>query len=179
MKKTVIDVSSMSEEGTKNMKSFVYDSSNTGDRLRLRADTVLDGKPSGRSILDAVIVKDGTFVETSCPLTKNVLLPFEGNEDVQQKVILGTSQYFTEISWDPEPKSMLVDGEPVYLVQSDLVGGRRMAVAKRSVILVFEASPVQEFLDGGLQPEDISNKVVTAVVNQSITEYNSHGICGV
>lgn len=161
MRLGVIDVSSMSEKSAKSMKSFVYNHGNTGDTLRLRVETYKNEKSSGKTVVESVFVKDGTFVETSS-LNNNLFLPFEGAENLQQRVLVGTFQDFTEISWDPVIKSVLVDGVVVRLGQPFFAGGRRMSMAKGSVVIVFEDSPAREFPEPGIQSEVINNEGVIA-----------------
>ena len=149
MKESIIDVASMDAAGVTEMKKFLYEYAETGDLLRVNVSF-----DSSRSfVTDAVFLGDGAVLPT---LETNVFLPFEGIPKTDPITISDTKFEFLD-------SKVVVNGEEVGFGSPFVVGGRRVVLAKGSVVLLLEDSLVRVFPEEGVQSEVIENDGTLAV----------------
>jgi len=157
MRDSIIDVASMDSAAVSEMKKFLYEYGTTGDLLRvnvsLDSGVVTSGVNSKPFVAEAVFLADGAQVPT---LDTNMFLPFEGVPDAQDITISSSKfQYIND--------KVVVDGVPVEFGSPFVVGGRRVVLAKGSVVLLLEDSLVRVFPEEGVQSEIIVNDGTLAV----------------
>lgn len=157
MKDSIIDVASMDAAGVTEMKKFLYEHGATGDLLRVNVSF-----DSRKFVADAVFLEDGANLLT---LDTNVFLPFEGVPDAQDIMISSSKFEFVD-------DKVIVDGVEVGFGSPFIVGGRRVVLAKGSVVLLLEDSLVRVFPEEGVQGEIILNDGTLAVGDVMTT-----GIC--
>lgn len=157
MRDSIIDVASMDAVGVLEMKKFIYEFGKTGDLLRVNVS--LGVSSSETFVTDAVFVEDGAHVTN---LDTNVFLPFEGVPDARDITISSsTFQYVDD--------RVFVDGQKVELGSPFMVGGRRVILAKGSVVLLLEDSLVRVFPEDGVQSEIVVNDGALAVGDVTTT----------
>lgn len=157
MRDSIIDVASMDALGVLEMKKFIYEFGKTGDMLRVNVS--LGVSSSETFVTDAVFVEDGAHVTN---LDTNVFLPFEGVPDARDITISSsTFQYVDD--------KVFVDGQEVELGSPFMVGGRRVILAKGSVVLLLEDSLVRVFPEDGVQSEIVVNDGALAVGDVTTT----------
>lgn len=149
MKESIIDVASMDAAGVSEMKKFLYEYGTTGDLLRVNVSF----DDSKKFVTDAVFLEDGANLST---LDTNVFLPFEGVPDAQDIIISSSKFEFVD-------DKVIVDGLEVGFGSPFIVGGRRVVLAKGSVVLLLEDSLVRVFPEEGVQSEIILNDGTLAV----------------
>lgn len=150
MKDSIIDVASMDAAGVTEMKKFLYEFGTTGDLLRVNVG--FDSTPK-KFVADAVFLEDGANLST---LDTNLFLPFEGVPDAQDIMISSSKFEFVD-------DKVIVDGVEVGFGSPFFVGGRRVVLAKGSVVLLLEDSLVRVFPEEGVQSEIILNDGTLAV----------------
>lgn len=144
MKSSIIDIARMDDEGVLSLKQFVYEYGKSGDILRMNVN-----------IHDTMVVTDAIFVEDgyeASEITDNLLLPFEGKYEDQYVTIDGN-----KIQYHASTNNVEVDGTPVTFGDSFFLGGRRVTLARGSIVLVIEDSLPLPFPEEGLQSEIIKN----------------------
>ena len=152
MRDSIIDVASMDSAGVLEMKKFLYEHGQTGDLLRVNVS--LDSGPNPKTfVADAVFLEDGAKIPT---LDTNIFLPFEGVPDAQDIMISSSKFQFVD-------DKVVVDGEEVEFGSPFVVGGRRVVLAKGSVVLLLEDSLVRVFPEEGVQNEIIVDDGTLAV----------------
>lgn len=150
MRKSIIDVASMDSAGVTEMKKFLYEYGKTGDLLRVNV-SLDSGKTS--FVADAVFLEDGATITA---LDKNMFLPFEGVPEARDIMISSSKFQFID-------NKVVVDGQEIEFGSPFVVGGRRVVLAKGSVVLLVEDSLVRVFPEEGVQAEIISNDGTLAV----------------
>lgn len=147
MKESVIDVAAMDNAGVNEMKKFVYDHGQTGDLLRVNV-----------SVNDKQFLAEAMFVEEggSVDLTGNVFLPFDSGK-------AGVTVASSVLKFDDDV--MTVDGHEVEFGSPFILGGRRVVLAKGSVVIILEDSLLRDFPEEGVQDEIINNDGTIAVGN--------------
>lgn len=150
MKDSIIDVASMDAAGVTEMKKFLYEFGTTGDLLRVKVG--FDSNPK-KFVADAVFLEDGANLST---LDTNLFLPFEGVPDAEHIMISSSKFEFVD-------DKVIVDGVEVGFGSPFFVGGRRVVLAKGSVVLLLEDSLVRVFPEEGVQSEIIENDGTLAV----------------
>lgn len=152
MRDSIIDVASMDSTGVTEMKKFLYEYGKTGDLLRVNV-SIDSGSNPKTFVADAVFLEDGAEVPT---LDTNMFLPFEGVPDAQDITIASSKFQFVN-------DKVVVDGEEIEFGSPFIVGGRRVVLAKGSVVLMLEDSLVRVFPEEGVQSEIIVNDGTLAV----------------
>lgn len=156
MRESIIDVASMDSAAVSEMKKFLYEYGTTGDLLRVNVslDTGVNSSIKPKTfVADAVFLEDGAQVPT---LDTNMFLPFEGVPDAKDITISSSKFQFIN-------DKVVVDGVPVDFGSPFVVGGRRVVLAKGSVVLLLEDSLVRVFPEDGVQSEIIVNDGTLAV----------------
>ena len=156
MRDSIIDVASMDPAGVVEMKKFLYEHGKTGDLLRINVSFEM-ADATKTFVADAVFLEDGASLPT---LDTNVFLPFEGAPDAEEgyQDITISSSKFQFVN-----DKVVVDGEEVEFGSPFIVGGRRVVLAKGSVVLLLEDSLVRVFPEEGVQNEIIVNDGTLAV----------------
>jgi len=107
------------------------------------------------SLMDENIITKATFVEdgySNKEITSNILLPFEGkNED--QSVKLGDNH----ITYEHEDNKVFVDGIQRTFGDTFLLAGRKVSLAKGSIVIVLEDTLQKDFPYDGIQSEIVNN----------------------
>lgn len=151
MRDSIIDVASMDPAGVVEMKKFLYEYGKTGDLLRVNVS--FDTSTTKTFVADAVFLEDGASLPT---LDTNIFLPFEGIPDAQDITISSSKFQFVN-------DKVVVDGQEVDFGSPFVVGGRRVVLAKGSIVLLLEDSLVRVFPEEGVQNEIIVNDGTLAV----------------
>jgi hypothetical protein len=145
MKDSIIDVAKMEDQGINTLKQFIYDRGETGDMLRVRV-----------SLNDNEFTTQATFVKdnSKTQLDNNVFLPFH---DHNSEVYIGDSvlQYMNG--------SVNVNGTSVNYNEPFMLEGRRVVLAKGSVVVIVEDSLLNDFPHDGIQSEIVNNDGVMAL----------------
>ena len=143
VKDSVIDIAAMEDSGVTEMKRFVYDHGETGDILRVNVSV------NDISFLtDAVFVKDGTNLES---LETNIFLPFDDGLDDSHDVTIASSNF------KYKDDVITLNGEEITFGNPFMVAGRRVVLAKGSVVILLEDTLVKDFPEDGVQDEIINN----------------------
>ena len=156
MKDSIIDVASMDSAGVTEMKKFLYEYAKTGDLLRVNVS--FDSNPK-KFLAEAVFLEDGANLPI---LDTNVFLPFEGVPDAKDITISSSTFEYVD-------DEVIVDGIQVGFGRPFIVGGRRVVLAKGSVVLLLEDSLVRVFPEEGVQSEIIINDGTIAVGDVTTT----------
>lgn len=151
MKNSIIDVASMDAAGVVEMKKFLYEYAKTGDLLRVNVSL----GSSKTFVTDAVFLEDGASIPT---FDSNIFLPFEGSEYSEYQDITISSSKFQFVN-----DKVVVDGQEVDFGSPFIAGGRRVVLAKGSVVILLEDSLVRVFPEEGVQNEIIANDGTLAV----------------
>lgn len=151
MKNSIIDVASMDAAGVSEMKKFLYQHAKTGDLLRVNVS--FDEDQSSKFVTEAIFLADGAEIQD---LDTNVFLPFEGIPDAES-ITISSSKF--EFVGD----KVVVDGVEVGFGAPFMVGGRRVVLAKGSIVLLLEDSLVRVFPEEGIQGEIVLNEGTLAV----------------
>lgn len=159
MKDSIIDVASMDAAGVVEMKKFLYEYAKTGDLLRVNVS--FDPSNTKTFVADAIFLEDGASIPT---LDSNIFLPFEGISDSEYQDITISSSKFEFVN-----DKVVVDGKEVDFGSPFVVGGRRVVLAKGSVVLLLEDSLVRVFPEEGVQNEIILNDGTLAVGDVTTT----------
>ena len=142
MKDSIIDIAAMDTSGVNELKKFVYEHGSTGDLLRVNV-SVNDNS----FLADAVFVENNDSLET---LENNIFLPFDFQRDDQDVTISGsTFKYHDDI--------ITLDGSEIQFGTPFMVAGRRVVLAKGSVVIILEDTLVKDFPEDGVQEEIIAN----------------------
>lgn len=160
MRESIIDIASMDEQGVAEMKKFLYEFAETGDILRVTVKLGYEGEKN--VVADTVFLENGAHLPT---LDTNVFLPYEGgSRRVVYDDIIISSHTFQFIK-----NNVFVDGEEVVFGTPFMVGGRRVVLAKGSVVLLLEDTLVRVFPESGVQNEVIINNGTVAVGDVTTT----------
>lgn len=149
MKDSIIDVASMDAAGVFEMKKFLYEHGKTGDTLRVNVSL----EPKKNFVTEAVFVEDGAEVPT---LDTNIFLPFEGVPNAQDIMISSSKFEYVD-------DKVVVDDVEVGFGCPFFVGGRRVVLAKGSIVLLVEDSLVRVFPEEGVESEIVLNNGTLAV----------------
>jgi hypothetical protein len=161
MKNSIIDVASMDASGIAEMKRFVYDHGKTGDVLRVNVS--LDEGPEPKKFLtEAVFIEEGCVLPT---LDRNVFLPFERSDTDSGQVTISSSTF--EFS----SNRVKVDGTFVDFGSPFMVGGRRVVLARGSVVVLVEDTVVRIFPE-----EDVAEEIVEIDGTLAVGEVNATGL---
>ena len=144
MKSSIIDIARMEDEGILSLKQFIYEYGKTGDILRMNVN-----------VHDTMVVSDVVFVENGYEtneITENLLLPFEGKNEDQCVTIDGK-----KIQYEFSTNNVEIDGSPVTFGDSFFLGGRRVTLARGSIVLIVQDVLPKPFPLEGLQSEIVNN----------------------
>ena len=146
MKDSIIDVAAMDSSGVKEMKKFVYDHGKTGDLLRVNV-----------SLNDNTFLTEATFVENGAELQSldtNLFLPFDGladNNETCTEVTISSSKF------KYENDIITLNDEDISFGIPFMMAGRRVVLAKGSVVIILEDTLAKDFPEDGVQEEIINN----------------------
>jgi len=146
MKNSIIDVAAMDSSGVKEMKKFVYDHGKTGDLLRVNV-----------SLNDNTFLTEATFVENGAELQSldtNLFLPFDGladNDETCTEVTISSSKF------KYENDIITLNDEDISFGTPFMMAGRRVVLAKGSVVIILEDTLAKDFPEDGVQEEIINN----------------------
>lgn len=155
----IIDVASMDTSGIKELKKFLYKYAKTGDMLRVNVN-LEHSKDSRDFVADAVFLENGAEVET---LDNNLFLPFEGIGIGDISSSSSNSISISSTTFEFIDDKVVVNGQQVDFGTEFVVGGRRVVLAKGSVVLLLEDSLVKVFPEDGVQGEIVVNDGTLAV----------------
>lgn len=158
MKNSIIDIASMDASGIAEMKKFIYDFGETGDVLRVNVS--FDEYGSKKFLTDAVFVEDGSVLPT---LDSNVFLPFQETDSGQVSISSSTFEFLNN--------KVTVDGNVVEYGSPFMVGGRRVVLARGSVVVLLEDSEVRIFPEQGVAEEIVENDGTLAVGDVNTTGF--------
>ncbi|CAM9711450.1 unnamed protein product [Sphacelaria rigidula] len=158
MKNSIIDVASMDPAGVSEMKKFLYQHAKTGDLLRVNVSFGEDHDSSKKFVTEAVFLEDGADIPT---LDTNVFLPFEGIPDA--KLEANQTLTISSSKFEFVDDKVVVDEVEVGFGSPFMVGGRRVVLAKGSIVLLLEDSLVRVFPEEGVQSEIVVNDGTLAV----------------
>lgn len=159
MKGSIIDVAAMDFAGISEMKKFIYNYGKTGDLLRINV-SIGDEK---QIVTDAVIMENGSSVHS---IDTNIFLPFEGKDEVQEVTIASSTFRYENSTVEG---SITVDGNVIGFGTPFMVGGRRVVLAKGSVVLLLEDTLIRDFPEEGVQEEIIFNDGTLAIGDVTTT----------
>ena len=146
MKDSIIDVAAMDSSGVKEMKKFVYDHGKTGDLLRVNV-----------SVNDNTFLTEATFLENGAELQSldtNLFLPFDGladNDETCTEVTISSSKF------KYENDIITLNDEDISFGTPFMMAGRRVVLAKGSVVIILEDTLAKDFPEDGVQDEIINN----------------------
>lgn len=146
MKDSIIDVAAMDSSGVKEMKKFVYDHGKTGDLLRVNVSI-----NENTFLTEATFVEHGTELES---LDTNIFLPFDGlvtNEESCTEVTISSSTFRYK------DDTITLNDEEITFGTPFMMAGRRVVLAKGSVVIILEDTLAKVFPEDGVQEEIINN----------------------
>jgi len=142
----VIDISSMDEYTSRGFKEFITENGESGDVLRVNVEI------SNRNLnTEARLVKSGDTIYSSTN-DKNIYLPF-GFKEENQWVKIQSGDKLETLKYDRDSETLVVEGDKHGFGESFVLGGRRVVLAKGSVVIVLEDSLPLVFPEEGVQEE--------------------------
>lgn len=144
IKQSIIDVAQMEEDGINTIKQFIYDRAETGDLLRVRVN-----------LNNNDFITKATFVRpnSTTQLDANVFLPFQTCQADEVQIGNSIIKYVDNV--------VNVNGVDIAYNEPFVLEGRRVVLAKGSVVIILEDSLVDVFPYDGLQTEIIQNEGFT------------------
>lgn len=142
----VIDISAMDESVSHGFKQFITENGESGDILRVNVEI------SNRDYkTEARLVKSGETIHSSSS-DKNIYLPFgfKGND---QWVNIQAGDISETLTYEKDSESLVVGKQKYGFGESFVLGGRRVVLAKGSVVIVLEDSLPLAFPEDGTQSE--------------------------
>ena len=146
LKGGVIDISSMDEDTSRGFKEFITENGESGDLLRVNVEI------SNRNLnTEARLVKSGDTIHSSTN-DKNIYLPFGFNEE-NQWVKIQSGDSLETLKYDRDSEALLVGEDKHGFGESFVLGGRRVVLAKGSVVIVLEDTLPLVFPEEGVEEE--------------------------
>lgn len=142
----VIDISKMGDSVSHGFKEFITENGESGDILRVNVE--ISNKDYNT---EARLVKSGDTIE-SASSDKNIYLPFGFRKD-DQWVKIQSGDRSETLTYDRDNQSLVVGNKKYGFGESFLLGGRRVVLAKGSVVIVLEDSLPLDFPEDGTQTE--------------------------
>ncbi len=142
----VIDISEMDDSVSHGFKEFITENGESGDILRVNVEI------SNRDYnTEARLVKSGETIE-SASSDKNIYLPF-GFRKEDQWVKISSGDRSETLTYEKDSQSLVVGNQKYGFGESFVLGGRRVVLAKGSVVIVLEDSLPLAFPEDGTQTE--------------------------
>lgn len=142
----VIDIASMDDSVSRGFKEFITENGESGDILRVNV------KISNQNFnTEARLIKSGDVIDSSTN-DKNIYLPFGFRQD-DQWVKIKSGSRSDKLTFEKETESLVVGGAKYGFGESFVLGGRRVVLAKGSVVIVLEDSLPLSFPEEGTQTE--------------------------
>lgn len=146
MKTGTIDLSGMGPVRSRLLKEFVVSNGTSGDLLKV------DVRMNSTSFqTEARLVKNGDTVRSS-DNDRNIYLPFGFSEE-DQVVVFESGENRETLHYDVSTKTLKVDDSRYGFGDSFVLGGRRVALAEGSVVIIMEDSLPLVFPQDGVQQE--------------------------
>ena len=164
LKGGLIDISSMSDDVSREFKKFIVENGTSGDLLKVNVD-LLDNNFN----TEARLVKSGDIISASSS-DKNIYLPFSFS-DKPQEVIMKTGDKLESMTYDNFDQSLVIDSNRYGFGESFVLGGRRVVLAKGSVVIVLEDSLPLSFPEEGVQSEITTDVGTVAFGSMMATSY--------
>lgn len=142
----IIDISSMDDSVSRGFKEFITENGESGDLLRVNVEV---SKKDFNT--EARLIKSGDTIQSSTS-DKNIYLPF-GFREEDQWVKIQSGDKSETLTYDTENESLVVGDTRYGFGESFVLGGRRVVLAKGSVVIVLEDSLPLVFPEEGTQQE--------------------------
>ena len=142
----VIDISEMQDSVSHGFKQFVTENGESGDILRVNVE--ISNKDYNT---EARLVKSGDTIQ-SASSDKNIYLPF-GFRKEDQWVKIQSGDRSETLTYEKDSQSLVVGNQKYGFGESFVLGGRRVVLAKGSVVIVLEDSLPLAFPEDGVQTE--------------------------
>ncbi len=146
----VIDLSRMDETdpSTRGFKEFLAENGETGDVLRVNVEISDRGFST-----EARLVKSGDTIQSTSG-DNNLYLPFGYREgDQWVKIQAGSGGRSETLRFDGDTETLVVGSDAYGFGESFVVGGRRVVLARGSVVVILEDSLPLAFPEDGIQEE--------------------------
>lgn len=152
----IIDISNMSEKYSYGFKEFITEHGTTGDLLKVKVELLKNDIKT-----EARLVKNGDTIYSN-NADKNIYLPF-GFSNQDQYVNIQSGDKTEQMTYNNDTESLVVGSNNYGYGESFVLGGRRVVLAKGSVVIILEDSLPLDFPEEGTQTEITTDSGTTAM----------------
>ena len=162
----LIDLSGMDASIAMGFKQFITENGSSGDMLKVNVQV-----DNHNFNTEARLIKSGDTIRSS-DNNKNLYLPF-GFRKQDQWVMVQSGDVSEKLTYDSESGSLIVGDARHGFGESFVLGGRRVVLAKGSVVIILEDSLPLDFPEDGTQ-EEVTLDTGTVVVGVTMAKNFIH-----